>query len=89
MEIPLLSKDLKFAATANQSKLKREFEEYGRKLRLVWHFRNDERLFSQERFKPISTFNSRRKDTVTETYLCCLEERLLDIEIPSKSFNNH
>ena len=48
----------------------------------------DERPFSQERFKPQSTFNPRNKDAVIETYLSCLEERLLDIEIPSKRFNN-
>ena len=90
-EISLLSKGLKFVPTANkidQAKLKRELEEYGRKLRLMWHFRNDERPFSQERFKPKSTFNPRNKDAVIETYLSCLEERLLDIEIPSKIFNN-
>ena len=45
-------------------------------------------LFSQERFKPNSTFNSWNKDAVIEIYLSCLEERLLDIEIPSKRFNN-
>ena len=90
-EISLLSKGLKFVPTANkidQGKLKRELEECGRKLRLMWHFRNDERPFSQERFKPKSTFNPRNKDAVIETYLSCLEERLLDIEIPSKRFNN-
>ena len=90
-EISLLSKGLKFVPTSNkidQAKLKRELEEYGRKLRLMWHFRNDERPFSQERFKPKSTFNRRNKDAVIETYLSCLEERLLDIEIPSKRFNN-
>ena len=90
-EISLLSKGLKFVPTANkidQANLKRELEEYGRKLRLMWHFRNDERPFSQERFKPKSTFNPRNKDAVIETYLSCLEERLLDIEIPSKRFNN-
>ena len=54
----------------------------------MWHFRNDERSFSQERFKPKSTFNSRNKDAAIETYLSCLEERLLDIEIPSKRYNN-
>ena len=34
------------------------------------------------------TFNPRNKDVIIETYLSCLEERLLDIEIPSKRFNN-
>ena len=52
------------------------------------HFRNDGMSFSQEKFKPKSTFNPRNKDAVIETYLSCLEERLLDIEIPCKRFNN-
>ena len=54
----------------------------------MWHFRYDKRLFSQERFKPKLTFNPRNKDTTIDTYLSCLEARLLDIEIPSKRFNN-
>ena len=57
-EISLLSKRFKFFTTANkidQAKLKRELEEYGK------NFRNDKRLFSQERFKPKSTFNPRNK----------------------------
>ena len=54
----------------------------------MWLSGNDERLFSQERFKPISTFNPGNKDAVIKTYLSCLEERLLDIEIPSKRFTN-
>ena len=90
-EISLLLKGLKFVPAANkidQAKLKREVEEYGRKLRLMWHFRNDERPFSQERFTPKSTFNPRKKDAVIETYLSCLEERLLDTDIPSKRFND-
>ena len=72
--------------TANKidcAKLKTELEEYGRKLRL--HFRN-ERSFAADR--PKSSFNPRNKDVIIETYLSCLEERLLDIEIPSKRFNN-
>ena len=77
--------------TANKidrAKLKTELEEYGRKLRLMWHFRNDERSFVTDRFRPKSSFNPRNKDVIIETYLSCLEERLLDIEIPSKRFNN-
>ena len=84
-------KGLKFVPTANkidQAKLKRELEEYGRKVRLKWHLINDERPFSQEKSKPKSTFNPRNKDVLTEIYLSCLEERLLDIEIPSKRFSN-
>ena len=54
----------------------------------MWHFRNDEKPFSYEKFRPTSTFNPRNKDTAIETYLSSLEERLLDIDISSKRFNN-
>ena len=90
-EISLLSKGLKFVPTANKidrAKLKTELEEYGRKLWLMWHFRNNEKPFPYEKFKPKSTFNPRSKDTVIETYLSSLEERLLDIDISSKRLNN-
>ena len=87
-EVSLLSKGLRFVLIAkkiDQAKLKRELKEYGRKLRLMWHFRCDKRLFSKKRFKTKSTFNPRNKDSVIETYLSCLEESLLDIEIRSNS----
>ena len=54
----------------------------------MWLFRNDEKPFPYEKFRPISTFNPRKKDTVIETYLSSLEERLLEIDISSKRFNN-
>ena len=54
----------------------------------MWHFRNDEKPFQYHKFRPKSTFNPRNKDTIIETYLSCLEERLLDIDIFSKRFNN-
>ena len=54
----------------------------------MWHFWNDERTFTAEKFRPKSSFNPRNKDAIIETYLSCLEERLLDIEIPSKRYNN-
>ena len=54
----------------------------------MWHFRNDERPFTAEKFRPKYSFNPRNKDAIIETYLSCLEERLLDIEIPSKRYNN-
>ena len=87
----LLSKGLKFVPSANkidQAKLKRELEEYGRKLHLVWHFRSDKQTFSTDKFRRKSSFNPRNKGAIIETYLSCLEERLLDIEIPSKRYNN-
>ena len=85
-EISLLSKGLKFVPTPNRidkAKLKQELEVFGRKLRLMWHFRNDERIFDcNKKFRPKSTFNPKNKDVIIETYLSSLEEKLLDIEIP-------
>ena len=54
----------------------------------MWHFRNDEKPFQYEKFRPKSTFNPRNKDAIVETYLSCLEERLLDIDISPKRFND-
>ena len=74
-EISLLSKCLKFVPSANkidQAKLKIELEEYGRKFRLIWHFRNDERTFTAEKFRPKSSFNPKNKDAIIETYVSCL-----------------
>ena len=55
----------------------------------MWHFRNDERSFVADRFRPNPSFNPRSEDVIIGTYFSCLEERLLDIEIPSKRFNSH
>ena len=69
-EVSLLSKGLKFELTANKidcAKLKTELEEYGRKLQLMWHFRNDEPSFVADRFRPKSSFNPMNKDTIIET----------------------
>ena len=52
------------------------------------HYRNDERSFSADRFRPKFSFNPMNKDVIIETYVSCLEQRLLDIEIPSKRFGN-
>ena len=91
-EISLLSKGLKFVPTPNmidKAKLKQELEVFGRKLRLMWHFRNDERIFDcNTKFRPKSTFNPKNKDVTIETYLSSLEENLLDIDIPKDKFNN-
>ena len=51
-------------------------------------FEMKQQTFIAEVFRPKSSFNPRNKDPIIETYLSCLEERLLDIEIPSKRYNN-
>ena len=82
---------LKFAPSANKidrAKLKRELEEYGRKLCLMRYFRNDERTFSNDTFRPKCSFNPRNKDKYNWNLFELFGERLLDIEIPSKRYNN-
>ena len=54
----------------------------------MWHFRNDERSFETDRFRPKSSFNPRNNDVIIETYLSSLEKRLIDIVVPSERFNN-
>ena len=54
----------------------------------MWHFRNDKRTFTAKKFKPKSSFNQRNKYAIIETCPSSLKERLLDIEIPSKRYNN-
>ena len=59
-EISLLSKGLKFVPTPkhiNKAKIKEEIEVYGRKLRLMWYFRNDHREFDVNPFKKKFKFN--------------------------------
>ena len=70
---------------STQTKLKTELAEYGRKLKLTWYLRNDER---PEEIQTELTFNPRNNDVVIETYLSCLQESLIDIDVPSKTFNN-
>ena len=73
----------------DKAKLKQELEVLGRKLRLMWHFRNNERIFDcHTKFRPKSTFDPKNKDIVIETYLSSLEEKILDIDIPKDKFNN-
>ena len=33
----------------------------------MWHFRNDEKPFQYDKFRPKSTFNPRNKDAIVET----------------------
>ena len=60
VEISILSKGLKFVPAAtktDQAKLKRKPDKYGKKLSLMWHFRNDEWPFLQEQL----TFTQRNE----------------------------
>ena len=77
-EVSLLSKGLQFVPTPkhiNKAKIKEEIEVYGRKLRLMWHFRNDHQKFDVNLFKKKSKFNLKGGAAI-ETYLSRLEEIL-------------
>ena len=77
-----MSKVLSFTPTCNRldvARLKLELEEFGRMLRLKWHFR-DYRYAPNPNpnpFKTKSHFNPRNKDTAIEIYLSSLEEKHL------------
>ena len=65
-EVSLLSKGLQFVPTPkniNLSKIKEEFEIFGRKLRLEWYFRNDERDLITNPFKKKSKFNPKNSNS--------------------------
>ena len=81
-EVSVLSKGLQFVPTPkhiNKAKIKEEIEVYGRKLRLMWHFRNDHQEFDVNPFKKKSKFNP-KGDAAIEMYLSRLEEEILSLD---------
>ena len=63
-EISLLSTGLKFIPmpkNSNKALIKEELETYGRKLRLMWHHRNEEREIIINPSKKKSKFNPKRR----------------------------
>ena len=78
-EISLLSKGLKFIPTPNSiniAKIKENLEVFGRKLRLKWHFRNQDNFSPIDPFVEKSRFNP-KSDSMIEVYLSCLEDRIV------------
>ena len=68
-EVSLLSKGLRFCLTPNtigKSILKEDLEKFVRKVRLKWHYRNDNRIFDPNPFKPKSKFNPPKSDAAIE-----------------------
>ena len=64
--------------TIDKSILKEDLGKFGRKLRLKWHHRNDNRIFDPNPFKPKSKINPPKSDAAIELYLSRLEEKLLN-----------
>ena len=89
-EISLLSKGLKFIPTpptVNRAILKEELEVFGRKLRLKWHFRDNESSGIYNIFKKKSNFKPRKKDAAIEIYLSKLEEEIFNLDF-NLQYNN-
>ena len=89
-EIFLLSKGLKFIPTptsVNKALIKEELECFGRKLPLLWHFRNEESITIFNPFKTKTTFNPKGKDAAIECYLSRLEEEIMATDTKS-SYSN-
>ena len=83
VEICLLSEDLKFIPTPkhiNKALIKEELETYGRKIRLIWHYRNEEREITINPFKQKSEFDLKRKDASIEIYLSRLEAEIFSLD---------
>ena len=91
-EISLLSKGLKFCETPkelNRAQLKKDLESFGRKLRLRWHFKDEEGDFSEvPLFKRKSTFNPKNEDVQIEFYLSRLEEEIMSIKAEGSNYSN-
>ena len=64
----------------NKAKIKEGLEDFGRKLRLMWFFRNDDRETIINPFQKKSKFNPKRNDASIEIYLSRLEEEFLNID---------
>ena len=82
-EISLLSKSLKFVPTptnVNKAILKEEVEKFGRRLRLKWHFRDEDNIHIINPFKKKSKFIPKWKDAAIEYYLSRLEKDILAID---------
>ncbi|XP_066911610.1 uncharacterized protein [Clytia hemisphaerica] len=87
-------KRLKFIPTprfVDKAALKNDLERFGRKLRLKWFFRNDERDFVPDQFKKKSNrsknFNPRNQDAAIEMYLSRLEEEILNLNTRIREHN--
>ena len=68
--------------------IKEKLECFGRKLRLLWYFRNEDSITISNPFKRKSTFNPNGKDAAIELYLSRLKEDIMAIDT-KLSHSNH
>ena len=90
-EISVLSKGLKFCPTPKEidrAELKRDLEKFGRRMRLKWHYRNEDDDFSYSPFRPKSTFHPKNESVAIECYLSCIEEQIMSIVPEGNNYSN-
>ena len=83
VQVKVLSKGLKFCPTPKEidmAKIKEDLENFGRRLRLKWFFRNEEEGFSTNPFKKKSNFNP-KQDVV-------IEQQIMDIQEAGNNYSN-
>ena len=56
--------------------MKEDSEKFGRTLRLKWHYRNGERTFDPNLFRPKSKFSPSKTEAAIELYVSHIEEKL-------------
>ena len=95
-DVSLLSKGLKFSPTPtdiDKAQLKADIEEFKRRMRLRWYFRNNEDDSftddnSNDHFRTKSTWQPPKDDPLLENYLSLLEKEVLSVSPEGKNFSN-
>ena len=90
-EVSVLSKGLKFVSTPKEldySQIKIDLENFGRRLRLKWWFKDEEDFSEIPVFRPRSKFNPRHKDVAIEVYLSKIEDEIMKLSAVGKNLSN-
>ena len=90
-EVSVLSKGLKFVSTPKEldySQIKIDLENFGRRLRLKWWFKDEEDFSEILVFRPRSKFNPRHKDVAIGVYLSKIEDEIMKLSAVGKNFSN-
>ena len=93
VEIKVLEKGLDFAPIQNkinEPELRKDFEEFCRRMRIKWHFRNEptQDFSSKPAFSPKSTWNPPVGHPNVEVFLSQIEHELFQISNKSLPYSN-
>ena len=86
-----LSKGLNFYPTpsiVNKAELKEDIDNFSRRMRLKWHFKDQPNNENVNKFKPKSKFNPKYENQLLETYLKVAENSIMEITEDGKVFSN-